>query len=366
MKICAIIAEYNPFHNGHLYHIAKAKAETGCDTLIVLMSGSFTQRGDICVADKTTRANWAIQAGADCVFELPIVYTLSPAHNFAYGALKTLKPLGKFMLSFGSECGNLEDLESAVDCLTNENKEFKTMFKNYMSQGFSVAKSRTLTLDEKDAFVSELVGTPNNILGVEYLKAARALKMDIDFHTVKRFASAKTENFLSSTQIRKKIKEHSDFSKSVPPFVKATCPDYKKLDAICLYALNTLSAEQLHNIANIREGFENRLKKFTFTSMSEVTALTSKRYTKATIKRIAACSTLGLKQELLELALSSKPYLRVLALREDRKDILSLIGTSTKNLFLKPSDCSTKNKIRPLIDMDEKAAKLLSLIQTEN
>jgi len=387
MKICAIIAEYNPFTNGHLYHITKAKAETACDTLIVLLSGSFTNHGESCVADKLTRANWAMQAGADCVIELPVVYSLSSPRIYSLGALKTLKPFGNFTLSFGSDLGNIEYIENAVDYNNIENKEFKTLFNSFMMQTVSkaeqnlAAKNSKNTNDKKSknarnnindsskTFNEELStqvenqGKSNDILAVEYIKAARELKMDIDFHTVKIFESANSENFSSAHDIRKKMKENINISKSVPPFVAATSPNYSKLDAICLYALNTKSAEQLSEIANVSGGLENRLKKNTFNSMNEVYSLASKNLTKSDIKRTAVCATLSLNQNLVDFALNSKPYYRILKIRNDRKDILDYISSFSKNLFLEPEDCSQKNKLRALIDIDEKAAKLLSLIK---
>ena len=115
MKITAVIAEYNPFHNGHLKQLKKAKRETNADALVVVMSSSFTQHGDLCIQDRYTRANWAIQAGADLVRELPTVYSLSTAKGFAEGALKTLSMLGEYTLSFGTESDEIEDLNMAAE-----------------------------------------------------------------------------------------------------------------------------------------------------------------------------------------------------------------------------------------------------------
>ncbi len=362
MKTLCIIAEYNPFHNGHLFQLQQAKKETDADTVIVIMSGSFTLRGDLCIADKFTRANWAIKAGADCVLELPTVYTLSNATKFAFGALRTLKPLGDFTLSFGSESGDLQTLTNAVEFLKNEDKEFQTLFKSFMNEGNSVAKSRTLALSQQDENMADLISTPNNILGVEYINASKKLKMKNKFHTVKRLHSQSSDNFISSTEIRNKLKNCEIVSKGVPPFVDLQYPDMQKYNAISLYAINSKTSDELSKIANVREGFENRLKKQNFSSMSELMALTSKRYTRSTIKRIVASATLGLSNELENLANNEETYFRVLALNEGRKDILSLLGKSNKNLFLKASDCAENNPVFPLVQMDEKAHKLLQIV----
>lgn len=361
MKTTAIIAEYNPFHNGHLYQLSKAKSETNCDALVVVMSGSFTQRGDICIADKYTRANWAIAAGADIVIELPVVYSLSPANRFAMGAVKTLSVFDDVTLSFGSESGDLSSLQLAVSTLNYETNEFKSLLSDYMSQGYSLAKARTMALDNENPIVSELIGSPNNILGVEYIKACQLLNLPFEFHTVKRRYSQDGGPFLSSTEIRKMLHFGEDIKKAVPPFVELSDIDSKKFSAICLYAINTMTASELEKIANISEGFENRLKKLTFSSIEELLALTTKRYTKSTIKRIVASATLGMTKELVNLAEENLPYIRVLALRKDRKDILSVISKKAQP-FLKASDCAECSPYKPLIDMDEKAHRFLSLV----
>lgn len=361
MKTTAIIAEYNPFHNGHLYQLTKAKTETNCDTLVVVMSGSFTQRGDVCIADKYTRANWAIAAGADVVIELPVVYSLSPANRFAMGAMKTLSVFDDVTLSFGSESGDLSSLQLAVSTLNYETNEFKSLLNDYMSQGYSLAKARTMALDNENPVVSELIGSPNNILGVEYLKACQLLDLPFNFHTVKRRYSQDGGPFLSSTEIRKMLHCGEKVDKAVPPFVEISDIDAKKFSAICLYAINTMSAAELEKIANISEGFENRLKKLTFGSIEELMALTTKRYTKSTIKRIVASATLGLTKDLVNLAEENAPYVRILAIRKNRKDILSTISKKTQP-FLKYSDCDANSVYRPLLDMDEKAHRFLSLV----
>ena len=360
MKTTAIIAEYNPFHNGHLYQLSKAKAETGCDTLIVVMSGSFTQRGDVCIADKYTRADWAIKAGADIVIELPTVYSLSPANRFAMGAMKTLSVFDNLTLSFGSESGDISSIQLAVSELNYETNEFKTLLNDYMSKGYSLAKARTMALDQESPIVSDIIGSPNNILAVEYLKACMALDLPFDFHTVKRRYSTDGGAFLSSTEIRKMLHLNEDVSKAVPPFVELCDIDKKKFSAICLYAINTMSADELEKISNISEGFENRLKKLSFGSIEELYALTTKRYTKSTVKRIVASATLGITKELVSVAEENPPYIRILALRRSRKDILGEIAKKTKPL-LKASDC-TDETIKPLVDMDEKAHRFLSLV----
>lgn len=150
------------------------------------MSGSFTQHGDLCVSDKYTRANWALQAGADLVLELPTVYSLSAAKGFAEGALKTLSMLGEFTLSFGTETDELEDLNMAAEFMASESKDVSNLLKGYLSEGYSVAKSRTLALDKIRPDISNMLQSPNNILAVEYMKAGAAYGGKVQYHSVER------------------------------------------------------------------------------------------------------------------------------------------------------------------------------------
>ncbi|MCQ2602556.1 MAG: nucleotidyltransferase family protein, partial [Clostridia bacterium] len=218
MKIAAIIAEYNPFHNGHLKQIRKAKRETGADIVAVVMSGSFTERGDICVADKYTRANWAIQAGADIVLELPTIYSLAPAKYFAEGALKTLSMLGEFTLCFGTETEELKDISLVAEFMASESNDMSTMLKGFLSEGYSVAKSRTLALNVLRPDIANMVQTPNNILAVEYIKAGAKYGDKVTYHNIPRIPENK-RTIASSTTIRERKAKGKPYLSFVPPFV---------------------------------------------------------------------------------------------------------------------------------------------------
>lgn len=362
MKITAVIAEYNPFHNGHLKQLKKAKRETGADVLVVVMSGSFTQHGDLCVLDKYARANWALQAGADLVLELPTVYSLSSAKGFAEGALKTLSMLGEFTLSFGTETDELEDLNMAAEFMASESKDVSNLLKGFLSEGYSVAKSRTLALDKIRPDISNMLQSPNNILAVEYMKAGAAYGGKVQYHSVERKPDD-GKKFLSSTKIRELMRQGADVSAFIPPFVDLkTVTSVDKYNMISTYAMKAMTASELKDIANISEGMENRISQAPFTNMDEYLTLTSKRYTRSTIKRIAACATIGLKKELIELAKQEKPYCTVLACKPSKKKAMfALLAQSDGYFYFKPSDCDKSSPVRPLIDLDEKAAKILNL-----
>lgn len=363
VKIAAIIAEYNPFHNGHLKQLRKAKREVGADILAVVMSGSFTERGDICVADKYTRAKWAIEAGADVVIELPTVYTLSNAQFFAEGALKTLSMLGEFTLCFGTETEELNDLSMVAEFMASESNDMSRMLKNFLSEGYSVAKSRSLALNLIRPDIANMLQMPNNILAVEYIKAGAKYGDKVDYHNIPRIPD-NDRTIASSTKIRNRLYSGQNFEKLVPEFVKKEdmVVDPTTYGTISTYALKSKTPDELAEITNIHEGMENRISKSDFNSFEEFLGLTTKRYTRSTIKRIAACTAVGVTKSLVQLAKDEKPYTTILAIRDSkRKKILPLLSSADGYFYYKPSDCEKDSPVRPLIDLDEKAAKVLKL-----
>ena len=364
MKITAIIAEYNPFHNGHLKQLRTAKRETQPDALVVLMSGSFTQHGDVAVCDRYTRANWAIQAGADMVLELPTVYSLSPAQGFAEGAVKTLSMLGEFTLSFGTESDELSDLSMAAEFMRSESKDMSGLLKGYLGQGYSVAKSRTMALESIRPDIANMLNSPNNILAVEYIKASAAYGGKIGIHSVERKPDD-GKKYLSSTKIRELMRSGGDISGVVPPFVEMTnTASLDKYGTISTYAMKAMTPEQLGKIHNVGEGLENRITQADFNDMRGFLELTSRRYTRSTIKRIAACATLGLDKELVATAKAQKPYCTLLAIRPSKKKLLlPLLAQSDGYFYFKHSDCPQDSPVRALIDLDEKAAKIQKICE---
>jgi predicted nucleotidyltransferase len=368
VKVVAIIAEYNPLHNGHYKQIRKAKREVGADILAVVMSGSFTERGDVCVADKYTRAKWAIEAGADVVIELPTVYTLSNAQFFAEGALKTLSMFGEFTLCFGTETEELNDLSMVAEFMASESNDMSRMLKNFLSEGYSVAKSRTLALNLIRPDIANMLQMPNNILAVEYIKAGAKYGDKVDYHNIPRIPD-NDRTIASSTKIRNKLYGGEGFEKLVPEFVKPEdmTTDPKIYGTISTYALKSKTPEELAEITNIHEGMENRISKSDFNTFEEFLGLTTKRYTRSTIKRIAACTTVGVTKGLVQLAKDEKPYTTILAIRDSkRKKILPLLSSSDGYFYYKPSDCPKDSPVRPLVDLDEKAAKVLKLCAKQN
>jgi len=177
MVVGGIIAEYNPFHNGHKYQIEKLKQK--CDAIVIVMSGSFVQRGDVAITDKFTRAAAAVSNGADLVIELPTVYSLSSAQQFAFGGVNLLKMCGTDLICFGTE-DDAKLLFDAVKILEHEDRSEK--IKEYHSMGNSYPKALSLAYPE----ISDIISKPNNTLGIEYLRQMRNIGCEFKLYAIKR------------------------------------------------------------------------------------------------------------------------------------------------------------------------------------
>ncbi len=203
MKIVAIIAEYNPFHNGHAYHIQQAKKENNADYVIVVMSGNFTQRGIPAIMPKHLRTKMALSCGADLVLELPTSFACSSAPDFAKGAIVLLNYLGVVTtLSFGSECGDITLLERIVDLIHTESHQFSQLLKDSLREGIAYPKAFSTafaTCYPEEISLLSLLNTPNNLLGIEYIRAIRDSNSSIIPTTIKRKGSDYLEETLSST-----------------------------------------------------------------------------------------------------------------------------------------------------------------------
>ncbi|MBQ7035901.1 MAG: nucleotidyltransferase family protein [Clostridia bacterium] len=241
MLLTGIVAEYNPFHTGHMYHIEKAKRETDADGIIAIMSGSFVQRGEPGVYDKWTRALHAIKGGVDLVLELPAVYALSSAEGFAKGAVETLKATGVCStLSFGSECGDASLLRRAAFLLETEPPAFRSALQMALKAGHSYAAARKIALSEVDREAASVLTSPNNILASAYLRF-----WDGDVHSVKREGADYLDTepkgkFASALALREKLYRGEDISSFVPYETDGLSAvhllDYA---ALLLYALRT-------------------------------------------------------------------------------------------------------------------------------
>lgn len=201
MKIVGLIAEYNPFHNGHLYHIRRAKEITGADAVVVVMSGDFVQRGAPAIMPKHIRAEVALEAGVPLVLELPVCFCTGSAEYFAEGAISLFEHLRCVdSICFGSECGDYDILEKIAGVVTEEPEEYKELFRRFLSQGAAFPLARQWALREyfRDEKLSKVLEQPNNILGIEYIKALKRRKSNMKAYTIKRIVSGYHDDDLAS------------------------------------------------------------------------------------------------------------------------------------------------------------------------
>lgn len=330
MKICAIICEFNPFHNGHAYLLNEARKSTECDALICIMSGQFTQRGEICRTDKFLRAKHAILSGADTVVELPAPFAVAPAEIFARGGVKlALEMDGEITLGFGCESGDTDTFNAAARILCNENELFKKKLSDGLEKGQSFIKAY------QEAFTAcggngKLLSTPNSILGVEYAKAIMRSGKDVKILPVKRKGADYNdgnlkENFSSASAIRANADDGSVKGNmpecSYIDFIASTDNEkrFKQLAADMLFFADT---QNLKRVYGCSEGLENKLKACSSVNGYDeiIEQCTSKRYSSSRIRRILCANLLGLYADQAEEFLSAELPHKVLAVRKDLAD----------------------------------------------
>ena len=221
MKAVGLVTEYNPFHNGHLYHLNKAMELTGADISVAVMSGDFVQRGELAVLDKYTRASMALNSGVNLVVELPVNYAVSSAESFAAGALKVLDYIKADSIAFGSESGNIERLSKLAHILCdNEDTLYKEISK-YTANGISYAAARQKVVEKlTDKDTAAMHTSSNNILAVEYLKAIIKNNYAIKPYTIKRQGDSYNDTdirseYASATALRGNLKA-DNISKYIP------------------------------------------------------------------------------------------------------------------------------------------------------
>ncbi len=344
MKICAIICEFNPFHNGHLYQLQQAKALSQADLLLCIMSGNFVQRGEAGIMNKYTRAKHAVMAGADAVIELPSLFATSNAELFSKGAMHILSSIPNVTtLCFGAEKADKLAFISAARYLNEEPREVSDTIKRLTSEGVSYAKARAQAYA---GFIPmDLLSSPNNILGLEYTKAILSLNANIDILPIQRVGGNYNdenlhEKFSSATAIRAGITNKDTISSQLPTYVAMDLPNKLEntLDCLEKYALLSKSTQEIARILDCTEGLENAFKKAAEQPAPLVQTLTSARYTASRIRRIALQCLLGAEESLIRKSLQSPLYLRILAAKKENSDILSILSKSSFPILARVHD----------------------------
>lgn len=387
-KILGIVSEYNPFHLGHLYHLQESKKLVKPDYTVAVMSGNFVERGDTAIIDKWSRAEMALKNGVDLVIELPLIYSISSAENFASGSVKILNSLHMdTTISFGSECGDISTLNAIANVLIEEPAEYLSILNHELSSGISFPKAREhallMYLNDIRKFANVL-SEPNNILGIEYLKSIKKQKANIDAVTLKRKGSNYNSNnltadFPSATAIRQGILEGKDVSPYLPTSSNKILQEKIKqnqfvinlsiFEQAILYKLRTMSIDEIKNLPDVSEGLENRIKKASDScnDLSELTnMIKSKRYTLTRINRILLYALLDISKKDIEDSYKAIPYIRVLGVNQNGKELLSKISKENKkiNIVTSPKKFldSSKNKIlKNMLEKDMFASNIYTL-----
>ncbi len=391
-RVLGIVCEYNPFHNGHLYHIIQSKKLTCADYTIAIMTGNFTQRGDVSIVDKWSKAEMALLAGVDLVIELPVLYSLSSAENFAEGAIKILNSL-KIVdnISFGAETQDINILDRIAEVLCNEPREYKNLLSHELSKGISYPKAREnalmMYLNDVRRFANVLT-SPNNILGIEYLKALRKSKSTILPVCVPRVGaghngSTYSQNIANATTVRNLMAANRfdslEFKRLVPQTTYSILNENRKKGHIInglsnyekeiLYAFRKMSLEEVAELPDVSEGLEYKLKDAANSCNSLVeffNIVSSKRYTKTRISRILVYGLLGITKKDMQLSKTVTPYIRVLGFNKNGQKLLSMISEANPKLPLitsvKKFEESNKNKsLQTMLEKDIWATNVYTL-----
>ena len=397
-RTVGVIAEYNPFHKGHSYHLRESKRVSGADTVIAVMSGDFVQRGEPALMDKWTRAEIAVKGGVDLVIELPVVYACNNAEYFANGAVRLLNGLGCVeYVSFGSECGDVEALAEIADIVAEDNMEFNALVREGMSAGLSYPKARQNAVagiagEDKAA----LMGAPNNILGAEYLKQLRGSGSAIEPVTIKRFGPGPGEadadmEMAGACAIRDlfasgKEADSEKAFRALPSFTRSAVRRYiesgcrlmfmEDLRQLLIYAVIRGGHEGFSEILSATEGLENRMEQAVRRGgdmAGMISAIKTKRYTETRIKRLLIHTILGLKKGDMAQIYGGGIYGRILAFSPAGRELLGRVkkaGSASYPLVTNLNKQMARRKegadIKRLIEFDIMAADVYQLASKGN
>ncbi len=380
MRIAGIVAEYNPFHNGHAFHIEKTRSQNGGEAthVVAVMSGSFVQRGEPAVMPKFDRARAALAGGADLVLELPVPWCLSSAEGFAFGAVSLLEALGCVeILSFGSEAGELKPLEKAVAVM--ESERYGSLLRCFMGMGIAFPEAQQKAVAEIGGErLAAVLSTPNNTLGIEYIKALHRLNSSILPYTVQRHGSshdsmAPLGDTASATYLRSLL--CSNRLINTFPYMPSSCAsvlsdtaqkgrlpaDTALLERAVLSKLRLITPEELRAVPGISEGLENRVYNAIrkAQSLSELeNAIKTKRYPLTRVRRLIWSAYLGIPAGY---AAKQPPYLRVLAANERGKEILSAAKPTVPLLYRAAQVPKLSDECQALWALENRATDLYGM-----
>lgn len=372
MRVVGVICEYNPFHKGHAYHLARAREISGADYVVCVMSGSVTQRGAFARYDKWTRAKAALLNGADLVIELPVRFACASAQAFASGGVSLLSALGVIThLSFGCEKESLPLLSAAADALADESSVFKASLHAQLDCGMPYPRARALAAQEASGIgnLAEIIARPNAALALEYLAA---LPESIAPVPVEREGAGYHDEALSALSSATAVRAAIARGDMDAALCAVPCPDLlaaaeargdtheeEALTQALLYRLRTAGAESLRDIAGMDEGLEYRFLSAANTAKSREELLSlvkTKRYTHARLSRLCTLALLSVTRKFTD-EHSRPTCARVLGFRREAAPLLNEIKKrSSMPLVTKAADFDD-----PLFALDVRAQDLWSL-----
>lgn len=396
MKTVGLITEYNPFHNGHAYHIEKAKMLTGADRVIVVMSGDFVQRGAPAVMPKHLRAESALLSGASLIIELPVCFATGSAEYFAQGSISLLNQLGCIdSICFGSECGDLHLLNEIAQILADEPIEYQTALKQALKQGASFPAARQEALNIYSDKYSEILASPNNILGIEYLKALAKIHSKMEPFTIKRIGAGYHDmdingQFSSATAIRSDIYQLADVNSSseslplthIQTQVPSSCHELMKKNYQTRYPVKaddfslllkakllSETAGSLSHYLDMSPELANRILRLrndylSFEQFCDL--LKTKELTRSRISRSFIHVLLGITNDWLTAMKAPAPYARILGFRRDHADLLGILKrTSDIPLITSPARAVLADTAYQMLELDIYASDLYESVITD-
>jgi predicted nucleotidyltransferase len=377
MNACGLIVEYNPFHNGHVYHIEAAKKTSGADCIVAVMSGNFLQRGEPAIIDKYSRTRAALQSGVDLVIELPYLYAVQNSDIFARGAVSILHEAGVSTICFGSESGEISNFKESYRAIQKNKATYETELATRLDEGLSFPEANKYAYRAIGASSGIDLTKPNNILGFSYIKAIYEQMLPVDPLTIKRknnqfHDTTLTGNIASATSIRKQLLNEknslSSIQQTIPEGTEEELQHYQRTAGmwhewelyfpLLHYRVLTMSEGELREIHGVDEGIEHRIKKFAkeATSMEEwIQLIKTKRYTWTRIQRLFThILTNTKKQQMASLKQEkSPPYLRILGFTKKGQAFLK----SKREDITAPFIFSLKKNAHPLLAADERAVR---------
>ena len=383
MKAVGVIVEYNPFHNGHKFHLEQTKQLTNADCVVAVMSGYFLQRGEPALVSKWARTKMALAAGVDIVIELPYVVSTQKAEHFASGAISILDAIQCDAICFGSENGEINDFEQALDFMNRHEETFTFYLHKALKDGVSYPRAASIAyrlLNGDNQFLD--LSKPNNILGFHYVKAIHDQKSRMKAYTIKRVhADYHDEDFssktiASATSIRKAIFSNQEDTQLVYKFIPSTTSEFlneymeeynqfhqwEDYFQLLKYKLVTSTPETLRQIYEVEEGIENRLlahikKANTFKEFMEY--IKTKRYTWTRLQRICLhILTNTTKKEMKALeGKNFSTYIRLLGMTNNGQEYLRVV----KKKLPVPLISNISGTTKKILDTDIKAASVYAM-----